>query len=235
MEMLSIIFSIIGITIPILVIGVVVYIIVVMTKNKEGNIKFKLSTKTLLQIYLYVISFLTLGIAVIGGSIAIKSSLSYVFGTPFSYTLQKVTEYDAMMKPVDFQECYTGESTQFYNQDFCFDPTQRKTDLINGLTLLISMSLLYILHQYALSKIDKEKLIPWLGKIYTFGSLILYSIVSIIAIPTAIYNLTNYLLFEAGTNIYSTPDSPAMAIAVALISIPLWIFFLNKTTQLKED
>jgi len=177
MEMLSIVFSIIGITIPILVIGVVVYIIVVMTRNKDGKAKFKLSAKTLLQIYLYVLSFLTLGIAVIGGSIAIKASLSYVFGTPFSYTLQKANayetfpEYEMVGKPVDFEKCYAGEPTQFYNQDFCFDSTQRKTDLINGLTLLISMSLLYLLHQYALSKVEKDKLLPWLEKIYTFGSL----------------------------------------------------------------
>jgi len=93
MSTVAIIFSLLSFFVPIIVIGIVIYIIVIMTKNKDGNTKFKLSPKTLLQIYLFVISFLTLGIAVIGGVIAIKASTSYLLDIPFSYTLQKANDY----------------------------------------------------------------------------------------------------------------------------------------------
>ncbi len=241
MEMLSILLSVVGFIIPLLVVGVVIYIILTVSKNKNGNTKFKLSSKTLLQIYLYVLSFLTLGICVIGATTAIKAAISFQFDIPFSYTLQKAQDYeeakmfDAPLQRSDFKECYSGDVVSYYDTDFCFDNNERRTDLINGITLFVSMAILFFIHQYALSKIKKEKRIGWLKKIYTFASLILYSVVSIVAIPTAIYQLTNYILFEAGEGIYQTPNAPAMPIAIALISIPLWILFLRETMQLKED
>ncbi len=217
-----------------------------MTKNKDGNTKFKLSPKTLLQIYLFVISFLTLGIAVIGGVIAIKASTSYLLDIPFSYTLQKANDYQDTSNVYDprypeyqakeiQQECYQGDPITFYDTKFCFDSDQRKTDLINGFTLFFSMVILFALHQYAISKIPEENIITWLKKIYIFACLILYSIVGIVAIPTAIYQLTNYMLFEIKENIYKTPDAPALALATVLLVVPLWIIFLKETTKLKED
>lgn len=231
-----------GVALAVLAIGVVVYIIVVMIKKKEDKkFSFKISPKALLQIYLYAISFLTLGIAVIGLSTTIRATLSYPFGIQFSYTLQRANDlteaqkFDTTVKPETFQECYQGEVQTLNGTDFCVDTSQRKTDLINGITLFVSMSILFAIHQYAISKIEKKKILGWLHKFYTFAGLILYSIVSIIAIPTSIYQLTNYLLFEPDTSIYSTPQAPAMAIAVTVIALPLWIYFLQKTMNLKED
>ena len=241
--MLSILFSIVAFIVPLLVIGVVIYIIVSMTKNKQSGGKFKLSSKTLLQIYLYVLSFLTLGIAVVGGSIALKAVSSFQFDIPFSYTLQKANSmkeavpiYEGeFIKEEIAQKCYQSDPVIYYDTEFCFDSNQRKTDLINGITLFLSMTILFSIHQYALSKIKEERKIEWLKKIYTFASLILYSIASIVAIPTAIYQVINFLLFEMDTSIYSTPSAPALAIAVVLISVPLWIYFFKETVKLKED
>lgn len=242
MGIIFFLFSIVG---SILVIGVIVYIIITMTKNNEKKTKFKLSPKILLQIYLYVISFLTLAIAVIGISLAIKAGTSYFLALPFSYTLQKANTYTENSVefestpngdiPIEFEECYSGKKIQEYGKDFCFDSSQRKSDLITGISLFISMTLLFIIHQYAISKIKEKDSILWLKKLYTFLSLILYSIAGLIVIPTSIYLLTNFFLFEITEDTYSTPTAPAMALAFMLFVIPLWIYFLKKTTQLKEE
>ncbi len=240
---MSIIFSLLAIIGPILVFGIVLYIIITMIKNNEKKTKFKLSPKILLQIYLYVISFLTLAIAVIGVSLAIKASSSYYVDLPFSYTLQKANSYEEFTKFSDptiqdkeeFEECYNGKTVQEYGKDFCFDSSQRKSDLITGISLFVSMTILFIVHQYAISKIKEKDSIVWLKKLYTFLSLILYSIAGIIVIPTSIYLLTNYFLFEITDETYSTPSAPAMALAFMIFIIPLWIYFLRKTTQLKEE
>jgi hypothetical protein len=230
------IISIVSIFIPFLVIGSIVGIIMLMVKAKQNKVKFKLSTKTLLHIYLYAISFLTLGIAVIGATIALNAAISYKVEIPFSYTLQRInTQIENIPEgEKSMPECYNGKPITFYEKEFCFDSAQRKTDLINGMTIFISMVILFAIHQYAIYKIPKKDIIHWLKKIYTFFSLILYSIIGIIAIPTAIYQLTNYLLFEPSDTMYSTPYAPAASIIVVLISVPLWIFFLKKTSSLKE-
>ena len=97
------------------------------------------------------------------------------------------------------------------------------------------MVILFAIHQYAISKIGEENIISWLKKIYIFASLIIYSIVGLVAIPTAIYQLTNFLLFEVKDDMYRTPEAPALAIAIVLLVVPLWIIFLKETTKLKED
>jgi hypothetical protein len=162
---------------------------------------------------------------------------------PFTYTLQKandmkeavpVFEDDILIEETQ-EKCYQSDPVTYYDTEFCFDSNQRKTDLINGITLFVSMAILFLIHQYALSKIKEERKIEWLKKIYIFASLILYSIVSIIAIPTAIYQVINYLLFEMDTSMYSTPPAPAFAIAVVLVGVPLWIYFFKETVKLKED
>jgi len=225
--------------IPILFeVGVIVCIIVLVKKSQNVP-NFKITSQALLQLYLYLISFLTLAVFVIGVGLTSKALLSYNVSIPFSYSLNKsnvkedMVKYEGMMEE-DFQECYEGEPIEIYGGKFCFNKSLRKTELITGITLLVSMSILFAVHQYAISKIKEENLIYGIKKAYTFISLILYSVVGIITIPTSIYLVTNFFLFEPTKDMYSTPSAPAMTCVIMIFSIPLWIYFLNRTTQLKE-
>lgn len=209
------IIGIVFVIVPIAIVGTVVYMIVQSAKNKDA--KFKISAKTLFQIYLFLISFLTLIIAVIGGATAIKAALSYQFGIPFSYTLYKAN---------DFAE------TKIYDPNLT---RLQKTDLINGITIFISMVILFAIHQFAISRIKGKEKLQWLYKLYTFASLILYSIIGLVSIPTSIYQLTNFLLAEPEKYVHSTPEAPAMALGVAILSVPLWIYFLKKTSDIKDE
>ena len=228
--------------IPILAVGIIIYIIVQAIKNKDKKEnQFKFSTKSLYQIYLYIISFLTLGIALIGGSIAIRSGLAYQFGTPFAYTLYKGTSfeemkmYDSTLKEETYEVCPDAEILKIGDSDFCVDYQQQSTDLVIGLTILLSMVILFGIHQFAISKISKKERLGWLEKLYTFASLILYSLVGLISIPASIYQLANFLIIKPENYSYSTPEAPAMAMAIALLSLSLWIYFLLRTSHIKEE
>ncbi len=233
--------TIILLVVPLIVIGTIIYLIVQATKHKEENeMKFKLSAKMLFQIYLYMISFLTLGIAVIGGTSAIKAALSYKLGSQFSYTLYKGNNfeetkvYDPTLTRDNFQICSDGEPVVISGTQYCTNPKQASTDLVNGLTIFVSMLILFGIHQYGISRLDKKEKLDWLPKIYTFASLIVYSIAGLIAIPTAIYQLANYLITKPEDYTYSTPEAPATAIAVVILTLPLWIYFLGKTSKIKD-
>ena len=238
-DMMGFIIGIVFVIVPIAIVGTVVYMIVQSAKNKDA--KFKISAKTLFQIYLYLISFLTLIIAVIGGATAIKSALSYQFGIPFSYTLYRANDfteakmYDPTLTRENFDTCYEGDPMVFGTTEYCFNTQLPKTELINGITIFVSMVFLFAIHQFALSRIKGKERLQWLDKLYTFASLILYSIIGLVSIPTSIYQLTNFLLAETDKNTYSTPEAPAMALAIALMSVPLWIVFLKKTSDIKEE
>ncbi|MDD2270215.1 MAG: hypothetical protein PHG60_01360 [Candidatus Dojkabacteria bacterium] len=236
-EAIGMISFIVFATISIAIVGTVVYIVVQALRVKDNKkTKFQFPTKTLFHIYLYLISFLTLIIALIGGAIAIKSALAYQFGTPFSYTLYKGSSfeearmYDTTISKDTFEICPDAEVLTIGDADFCFDSQMPNTDLIVGLTLLLSMGILFAIHEFAISKITKEDKSQWLEKIYLFASLILYSIIGLISIPVSIYQLTNFLLLKPENYSYSTPDAPGMAIGMAVLSLPLWIYFLSKTS-----
>jgi len=238
-DMMGFIIGIVFVIVPIAIVGTVVYMIVQSAKSKDA--KFKISAKTLFQIYLSLISFLTLIIAVIGGATAIKGALSYQFGIPFSYTLYKANSfaeakvYDPSLTMENFVPCYEGEPMVFGTNEYCFNTQLQKTDLINGITIFVSMVILFAIHQFALSRIKVKERLQWLNKLYTFASLILYSIIGLISIPTSIYQLTNFLLAEPEKYVHSTPEAPAMTLAIAFLSVPLWIFFLKKTSDIKEE
>lgn len=244
-EITGIVISIVAGMIPLAIGATVVYLIIQAIKNKgekDGkSVNFKISAKTLFQVYLYLISFLTLIIAVIGGATAIKAGLSYQFGIPFSYTLYKGSSfaetkmYDPTLDLETFKICEQGEPITIGTSDYCINYQQQTTDLVNGLTIFVSMLILFGIHQFAISRIDEKHRLQWLSKLYIFASLILYSIMGLVSIPTSIYQLTNYLLTKPENYSYSTPEAPAMAIALVILSLPLWIYFLGKTSNLKDE
>lgn len=238
-EMIPAILMLVFPVIAVSAVGTIIYVIVNNIKNKDS--KFKLSSKVLLQIYLYVLSLLTLGIAVIGGVTAIRAGLSYQFGIPFSYTLYEANNfdeakiYDPSLIRENFEICQDGQPLEIEGRTYCFNNQTQRTDVLNGITIFVSMLILFGMHQYALSKLRKEEKVKWLYKVYTFLSLIIYSIAGLVSIPMAIYQLTNYLIIPVAEYGYSTPQAPAGALAVVLLTVPLWVLFLKKTMSVKEN
>jgi hypothetical protein len=240
-DMVGAIFAVLGILVPVAVIGAIVFIIISLVRHKDGDKKkvFTISTKSLFQIYLYTISIVTLAAAVIGASSAIRAGLAYKFDLPFSYTLysansfEEAFKYDDSVSREDFVECYDGKPIDIDGQKYCANESQPKSDLINGSIVFVSMLLLFGVHQYAIYKTAKK--LVWLNKIYLFISLIGYSVTGILSLVISISLLSNYIVFESSASSYQTPTAPAMAIALAILTIPLWIYFMLKTLKLKEE
>lgn len=225
-------------TAAVLVVGGVIYLVTQLVKNKDSkNTKpLNITVGMLFKIYLYVISFISLAVSVIGGTMLLKAGASYAFGIPFSYSLYSATDpYMEEIKDPDIAQpdCYDGEAMTFGEQVVCFDEDTRKQELITGATFFVSMLMIFGLHQFTLSRLEKRSNTPWLKKIYTFVSLILYSIVGVIIIPTAIYQLATHLLYRV--NDVTLYEAPATAIGILIMTLPLWIFFLVKTTKMKDE
>lgn len=232
-DMIGAIFAILGILIPLAVVGTIVYVIINAVKRKDQDKPFKLSTKVLFQIYLYTISVITLATAVIGASNAIRGALSYPFGIQFSYTLYKASSfedskmYDEALTKESFVECYNGEAVEINGDRYCVDYSQRTSDIINGSILFVFMLILFGVHQYVLHKTEKKEL--WLEKAYTFVSLIGYSLTSIASLAVGIYLFSIFLV-----NKDSFTDAPAIPLIIAALSIPIWIYFIRRALNLKE-
>ena len=73
----------------------------------------------------------------------------------------------------------------------------------------------------------------WIKKGYRFISLIFFSIVGLISTSIAINKLVQFFILkpEDITEI-STPGIP---LSIALVVLPLWIYFLISTNKIKEE
>jgi TM2 domain-containing membrane protein YozV len=182
-------------------------------------------------------SFISLAVSTIGGTMLLKAGASYAFGIPFSYTLYSATDAsttDVIKDPdVVIPDCYEGNTMTFGDKKVCFNEDTRKQEIITGATFFVSMLMIFGLHQFALNRLEKKNKTPWLKKIYTFVSLILYSIVGVIIIPTAIYQLATHLLYRV--NDVTLYDAPGTTLGILIMTLPLWIFFLVKTTKMKDE
>lgn len=214
-----------------------IYLIVYLVRNKDR--KINLGVDTLLHIYLYIISFITLAIAAIGTVVFINAAASYKLGIPFSYQLEEpyAEVKDEIVYTPDTESnaepsCYQGELMEIEGEEVCFDTTKQKKGLVNGATLTISMLILFAIHRITLLFLEKKNTISWLKKAYNFISLIIYSVLSIISIPLSIYLLVNYFYFKPEDIVRL--EAPGSVVALAIVSIPLWITFLVLTLKLRE-
>lgn len=192
----------------------------------------KITAKALLKAYLYIMSLITLTAALFSGAYLIQAGSSYFAPINFSYTLYQAN-ITKEMKEFDLEECNPGgEIVVIEENRYCWDGATRKEGLINGITIFISMTLLFLLHQLGIKKAVDTETPEWLIKGYTFISLMIYSITGVIAIPTAIYQTVNYFITKVG--LYSTQYAPAYSIGLILLTLPLWYIFFRKTLKLKD-
>ena len=236
-EAFGVVFFVLSALLSLLGVVGVVYFIFFLVRNKDKDIK--ITTDTLLKVYLYLITFVTLFVAVGGATVFLNSAFSYKFGIPFSFKLEKTNQYydKSLSEPSkpDYMgpECYMGNPTVIEDQTVCFDKEAQKQGLINGLTIAISMILLFVMHRVGIFFAEKKKIMYWLKKTYTFTSLIVFSVVGVVTIPIAAYQLATFLFSRPEDITMINP--PGIAVATVIFVLPLWIYFLISTIKLKEE
>ena len=208
----------------VLAIVAVIMFIVTHVRNKDKSAV--ISIKFMLKTYLYLISYIALLIAAFGLTMTIKSGLSYIFRYDFSYN-----SYRPLFEttPESNSDVIVNDGTEYY-----VDNDIRERELVNGITLFISMGVIFLIHWIAAKFIDKDRLSS-LYKSYLFGSLILYSILAIVIIPTSIYNLVNYLLERnKEVDIYARAV-PGEYLAGLIVFVPLWVIYLLKVLRMHKQ
>jgi uncharacterized membrane protein YozB (DUF420 family) len=223
----------VGLTIIAFLAGLVLFIVGIL---KHG---LKLDMHTLLKAYLYFMSFITLIIAVFGASLFLKAGFSQVFGYDFSYRVDTYYGTPAVDLKTDvaYPSPYEGrEMIEIRGEKYYVDKTLPRKDMINGSILFISLFALFLIHRVAIHYIEpKSEGFTVFKKFYTFTSLTIYSLLGIIALPIAIYDLINYLLWNDSMNnsyygSYSMPI-PGESLSALILVLPIWIIFLAQVIR----
>ena len=232
----GIFFALLSFVVPVIILVAVIALVIYLVKTRED--KHVLGVQTFLKLYLYAAMAVSLAVTVIGLGISFMSLSSYILGPEFSYSLNSHYEYDSTYKyntDYDYDECYDdGEVIEVDGEKYCFNNEQRKRDFLLGMTLFISMFIIFVIHRVGLAVSSKKEKSHFLKKLYMFVSVSVYGIASIVAIPLSLYTLIDYLAFEIKDySSYSRPI-PGQIISFALVLVPVWIYFLVRLTLAKD-
>lgn len=230
------------VTIAAIIIGAIL-LVVNMFKNKSG---VDFSLKTLVVAYGYLMSLITLIVFAYGLAATINGGMSYLFGYQFSYEVSQYYNYDYNkypdMGPSDAQlqeEAVDAgwDLITYEGEKYTVDLDARKRDIITSVSLFLSCGFLFAVHQWILVQLRKDdenkSADQMFSKIYKFITLTIFSIVTVIALPTSIYQLLNYLLFGVKDLYDYARAIPGQPISTALVSVPIWLMFLNQV--MKKD
>lgn len=219
---MGIVFGVVSFIIPLLAIAGGIAVLVYFVKNRDGS-GFSLDISMIFLLYTRLIIFISLILVCLGITTLLKTGFSYLVDERFSYDeyalYEEVWDYNYDVNDVD----YKYDENKIPVEDRVETQVQKK-DIIQGITLTLVGTLFLLLHVGAgmLVKDAKEKF-SWIYTGYIIVTLVMYSLVSLIALPVGLYLTLQYALLE---NAESFSGHPGDALAVGIAFTPVWIYFL---------
>ncbi len=205
-------------------------------KNKESIFEIK----TLWRTYLYLMLFVSLAFTLQGGATFLRSISSHLVSPQFAYQLEQPNLYidEEIVDSGTSEEWYADkEKIEIDGEEYYFDAKARDADLVNGLTTFLSLGIIFVIHKVLTRKFekdDKKGSLLW-KRVYTFASVIMFGVLSLVVIPTTIHDVVRFFTNGATLGTYDAPMPGAM-LAALIVIVPTWIVFLFKMMKVyKKD
>jgi len=180
-----------------------------------------LQRRFLPRFYAYAMLFISSLILLIGGGLLLKAALSYPLGMEFSYRGQPIyAEVDPGMvqwKPPPFEGIEYREE-------------ERLRDLLNGAAFLVMGGLFLALHRALRNRVEsrEDRPLSFLNRAYLMMSGVVYGVLSLVMLPTGLYQLIEFYFVPRGDpeqTIWSWPI-PGDTLGYALVALVLWLWIL---------
>jgi len=198
---------------PLTIVGAVIFLAL-----KRNGAAASFSLRDLLRLYLNLMALLTLFMTAIGLSTLLTAGLTTVAGKEFSYQ-----SYSAPTPPPEAPKEWGGPSGTDNEKRL---ENAFKTDLIRGSSLAGVGLLLWAIHSLLLrgymGREERGQSVLW--KSFRILTVILFAVVSLVAIPMAIYEGLRYNIIEPLG--YEPKAAPGGIIAAAIVFTPIWLYYL---------
>ena len=219
----GILFGLIGLAIPILIIGAIVYFIL---RIKSG-ISLSISYKDALRVYFYIVILVSVGLTGIGGvSTLINVGLGEMVGREFSYgeVYQDHRELQDLKNNGDSSSYVVGDSRSLSEKI----DLEMKGNLINGISLAVIGSFLMLVHFLGrrwVETVDEHS--DLLRRLYLIAGLAIFAVITIVSLIAGIPETLRYALLEVEPG----QESPGEALSIAIVGLPIWVSYLVATLR----
>ena len=219
----GILFGLIGLAIPILIIGAIVYFIL---RIKSG-ISLSISYKDALRVYFYIVILVSVGLTGVGGvSTLINVGLGEMVGREFSYgeVYQDHRELQDLNNNED-SSSYVVRDNRSLSEKI---DLEMKGNLINGISLAVIGSFLMLVHflgRRLVETVDEHS--DLLRRLYLIAGLAIFAVITIVSLIAGIPETLRYALLEVEPG----QESPGEALSIAIVGLPIWVSYLVATLR----
>ena len=219
----GILFGLIGLAIPILIIGAIVYFIL---RIKSG-ISLSISYKDALRVYFYIVILVSVGLTGVGGvSTLINVGLGEMVGREFSYgeVYQDHRELQDLKNNGDSSSYVVGDERSLSEKI----DLEMKGSLINGISLAVIGSFLMLVHFLGrrwVETVDEHS--DLLRRFYLIAGLAIFAVITIVSLIAGIPETLRYALLEVEPG----QESPGEALSIAIVGLPIWVSYLVATLR----
>jgi len=219
----GILFGLIGLAIPILIIGAIVYFIL---RIKSG-IALSISYKDALRVYFYIVILVSVGLTGVGGvSTLINVGLGEMVGREFSYgeVYQDHRELQDLKNNED-SSSYVVRDNRSLSEKI---DLEMKGNLINGISLAVIGSFLMLVHflgRRLVETVDEHS--DLLRRSYLIAGLAIFAVITIVSLIAGIPETLRYALLEVEPG----QESPGEALSIAIVGLPIWVSYLVATLR----
>ena len=219
----ELVFAALGLVIPLLIIGGIVYFIL----KLRGGASLSFSYQDALRVYFYAMILISVGLLTLGGvSTLLKVGFGEIVGREFSYgevyeehrTIQE--RLDDQLYPTIFEE-ETRSLTEKVE-------LAMRTSLINGVSLTAIGGFLWLVHFFGRRWVEaRAQRSDSLRKLYLMAALIIFAMTTIVSLSTGIPEALRYALLDINLG----EESPGEPLSIAIVGLPVWLFYLVTTIR----
>ena len=219
----GILFGLIGLAIPILIIGAIVYFIL----RIRSGISLSISYKDALRVYFYIVILVSVGLTGVGGvSTLINVGLGEMVGREFSYgeVYQDHRELQDLKNNGDSSSYVVGDDRSLSEKI----DLEMKGSLINGISLAVIGSFLMLVHFLGrrwVETVDEHS--DLLRRFYLIAGLAIFAVITIVSLIAGIPETLRYALLEVEPG----QESPGEALSIAIVGLPIWVSYLVATLR----
>lgn len=226
-----------GIVIPaaiVLGLGALVAVAVFVILRLRAGETLDLSFRTILIAYFRLMSIVSVLVLALGLTTLLKAGMSEPLGREFSYWMPPAMLAKPPPPPVrpgepgppPRSEPTSEQLVEQRQRQIRQVEQQFRSDVVQGTTMAMVGAILWPLHAWGRRRIARveDAWSAFFARLHLTILLVLFSLVGIISLATAIYQVLRFILVPAEEYLPSQP--PGESLAAAAVFVPLWIFYL---------
>ena len=219
----GVLFGIIAISIPLLVIGSAVFLLLKLRSSSSVSISYRI----VLRVYFYIVLTISIVIISLGGlATLINVGLGEAVDPQFSYG-NVYRDHSYELERIANNDQIEQDSESVRSLDEKLD-LEKKSNLINGISVTLIGFLILVAHLFGRRWVETaNESQDSLRKVYLIAGLSIFAVASITSLASAIPEALRYVLLEVNQG----DESPGMALSISLVSLPIWAYFLLNTIR----